>query len=112
MNENDDDQGDSMAEIHTNEIHMRSKGPLSGVMKPVDQTKKYICPVKEPAPKVHVEKSRPGGQSKNTPIANHQEKENASPTIMKDTQDGKIPPKKGKIGMFTMPYPVYKDAPT
>jgi len=35
-NENNDDEGDSTTEIHTNEIHTRSKGPLVGVMKPVD----------------------------------------------------------------------------
>jgi len=60
-NENDDDQGDSMAEIHTNEIHTRSKGPLEGVMKPVDQTKKDVRLVKAPAPKVPIEKSRLSG---------------------------------------------------
>ena len=35
-NENDDDQGDNMAEIHTNEIDIRTKGPLVSVMKPID----------------------------------------------------------------------------
>lgn len=73
-NENDDDQGDNMAEIHTNEIHTRNNGPLPGVMKPIDQTKKDVHPMKTPTPKVPVEKSRPSGQSKNTPVANHPEK--------------------------------------
>jgi len=54
-------KGDSMAEIHTNEIHTRSKGPLASVMKTIDQTKKDACPVKAPAPKVPVEKGRPSG---------------------------------------------------
>ena len=76
-------------------------------MKLVDQTKKDTHPVKAPAPKVLVEKSSCGGQSKNTPVANHPKKENASPTTMKATQDGKPPPKNGKTGMFTQPYPVY-----
>lgn len=106
-NENDDDQGDNMAEIHTNEIHTRSKGPLAGVMKPIDQTKKDVHPVKAPTPKVPIEKSRPSSQSKNTPVANHPEKENGSPTAMKATQDGKLQPKNGKIDMFTLPYPIY-----
>ena len=35
-NDNDDDEGDSTAEIHTNEIHTWSKGPLAGMMKHVD----------------------------------------------------------------------------
>lgn len=32
-NENDD-EGDNPTEINTNEIHMRSKGPLPGAIKP------------------------------------------------------------------------------
>jgi len=63
--------------------------------------------VKAPTPKVLIEKSRPSGQSKNTLVSNHLEKENASPTATKDTQDGRIPPKNGKTGMFSQPYLVY-----
>lgn len=40
-------------------------------------------------------------------MANPPEKENASPTATKATQDGKPPRKNGKTGMFTLPYPVY-----
>ena len=76
-------------------------------MKPVDQTKKDVCLVKALAPKFPVEKSRPSGQSKNTLVANHPEKKNPSPAATKATQDGKPPPKNGKIGMFTLPYPIY-----
>lgn len=106
-NENDDDEEDSTVEIHTNEIQTRSKGPLAGVMKIVDETKKDVRPVKASAPKVLVEKGRPSGESKNTPVANYPEKEKTSLPVMKADQNGKIPPKNGKTGMFTLPYLVY-----
>jgi len=76
-------------------------------MKLIDQTKKDIHPLKAPSPKVPVEKSRPSGQSKNTPVANHIDKENTAPTAMKATPNGKLPPKNNKMGMFTLPYLVY-----
>jgi len=59
------------------------------------------------SPKNSIEKSRPRGQSKNNHVANHPEKENASPTVMKDTKDGKLLPKNGKTFMFTLSYPIY-----
>ena len=102
-----DDEGDNIAKINANEIHTCSKGPLSGVKKPLDCTKQDVLPVKESSPKVPIENSRPGGQSKNTPVASHPEKENASPTAIKATQHGKLPLKNGKTGMFTLPYPIY-----
>ena len=76
-------------------------------MKPAEPTKKDVRPVKTHAPNCLVEKSRPNGQSKNARVANHLEKENASSTAMKATQDGKLPPKNGKTSMFTLPYIVY-----
>ena len=106
-NENNDNEGDSTAEIHTNEIHTRGKGPLAGVMNPIDQTKKDVHPLKASAPKVPVEKGRLSGDSKSTPVANYLEKDNASPTATMATQNGKLPPKNGKTSMFTLPYPVY-----
>jgi len=84
-NENDDDEGDSTIEIHTNEIHTWSKGPLADVMKPVDQTKKYVYPSDASAPKGPVEKGRPNGDSKSTPVMNHPQKNNTSPTTTKVT---------------------------
>jgi len=57
--------------------------------------------------RVPIKKSRPGSQSKNTSVASHPKKENASPIAMKATQDGKLPLKNGKTGMFTLPYPTY-----
>lgn len=63
--------------------------------------------MKAPTSKVHVEKGRPSGQSKNTPVETHPEKDNTSPTATKVTQNGKLPPKNTKTGMFTMPYTVY-----
>jgi len=96
-----------MAEIHTNEIHTRSKGPLPGAMKYVDQTKKDVPRLKAPDPKVLVENSIPGGQSKNTLVENHPEKENTAPTATKATPNGKLSPKNSKTGMLTLPYPVY-----
>ena len=106
-NENDGDKGDSMVEIHTNEIHTQSKRPLAGVMKPIDQTKKGVNLLKAPTPKVPVEKGRPNGQSKNTTVANNPEKDSTPPTVTKTTQNGKLPPKNRKTGMFTLPYPIY-----
>ena len=106
-NENDDDEESSTTEIHTNEIHTQSKGPLPGAMKPVDQTKKDVHSLKAPTPKVLVEKGRPRGQSKNTPVASHPKKDNTAPTATKVTQNGKLPPKNRKNAMFTLPYPVY-----
>ena len=70
-NENDDDEGDSMTKIHTNEIHTRSKGPLASVMKPVDQTNKDVHPLEASTPKAPVEKGRPSGDSKSTPVVNY-----------------------------------------
>ena len=65
-------------------------------MNHVDYTKKDVCPMKAPAHKIHIEKSKPSRKSKNTPVVNHPEKENVSPATAKATQDGKIPPKNGK----------------
>lgn len=98
-----------MTEIYTNEIHTRSKGKLAGVMKPVGQTKKDVFPMKAYDPKVPVEKGRPSGQSKNTPVTNHLEKENASPNAMKVTHGRKVPPKNGKTDMFNLPYLIYNN---
>ncbi len=106
-NENDDDEEDSMTKIHTNEIHTQSKGPLAGMMKHIDQTKKDVHPLKAYTPKVPIEKGRPSGESKNTPVANYPEKENTSPSATKATQNGKLPPKNDKTGIFTLPYPIY-----
>ena len=106
-NENDDDEEESTTEIHTNEIHTQSKGPLLGGMKPVDQTKKDVCPLKASTPKVPIEKGRPSGESKNTLVTNYPKKENASLTTMKVTPNGTIPLKYDKTGMFTLPYPIY-----
>lgn len=76
-------------------------------MKPIDQTKKDVCLVKAFAPKISVEKGRPSGEPKNTPVANYPEKQNTSPTATKVNQNGKIPPKNGKTNMFILPYLVY-----
>lgn len=65
------------------------------MMKLVDQTKKDVHPLKVSTPKVLVERNKLSGDSKNTPVANHPEKENTSPTALKETQNG------------TLPYPVY-----
>jgi len=83
------------------------EGPLVDVMKPVDQTKKDVHPLKASAPKVPIEKGRPSGESKNNLVANYPEKENTSSTAMKATQNGKLPPKNGKTGRFTLPYSIY-----
>ena len=61
------------------EIHTRSKGSFPGAMKPVDKEKKDVHPLKALAPKVPVDKGRPSGQSKNTLVENHPEKENTAP---------------------------------
>ena len=76
-------------------------------MNPIDQTKKDVLPLKESTPKFPVEKGRPSGESKNTPVTNCPEKENRSPTATKATQNGELPPKNSKTGMFTLPYPIY-----
>jgi len=41
-----DDKGDNTVEINANEIHTRSKGPLPGATKPIDQTQKDVQPMK------------------------------------------------------------------
>lgn len=76
-------------------------------MKPIDQTKKYVHPLKASTPKFPVEKGRPSGDSKSIPVANYPQKDNTSLTAMKVTQNGKLPPKNGKNRMFTPPYPIY-----
>lgn len=63
--------------------------------------------MKESSPRFPIKKSRPGSKSKNSPIASHLEKENASPTTTKATQDGKLTPKNGETSMFTLPYIFY-----
>ena len=35
------------------------------------------------------------------------EKDNTSPNAEKATQNSKLPPMNGKIGMFTLPYAIY-----
>jgi len=40
-------------------------------------------------------------------VANHPNKENKAPTTAKMTRNGKLPSKNIKIGIFTLPYPVF-----
>jgi len=102
-----DDEGDNTTEINANEIHTQSKGLLPGAIKPIDRNKKDACLMKTSTPEVSIGKDRSSGDSRNTLVANHPEKDNTSPTTTKVTQDGKIPFKNSKTGVFTLPYPVY-----
>ena len=77
------------------------------MMKPVDQTKKDDHPLRASAAKAPVEKGRPSGDSKSTLVVNYPQKDNTSLTAMEATQNGKLPLKNGKTGMFTLPYPIY-----
>jgi len=76
-------------------------------MNPIDQTRKDVRPLKASVPKVPIEKGRPSGDSNSTLVANHPERDNTCPTATKVTRNGKISPKNGKTGMFTLPYPFY-----
>ena len=77
------------------------------MMKPVDQKKKYVFSSKASAPKFLIEKNKTSGDSKRILVVNYPEKDNTSPNATKVTQNGKLRPKNGKTGMFTLPYPVY-----
>lgn len=63
--------------------------------------------MKVSSPIVPIEKSGSGGQAKNILVTSNPKKEKTSPTTTKVTQHDKPPSKNGKIGMFTLPYPVY-----
>lgn len=75
--------------------------------KPIDQAKRDVRPLKTSAPKAPIEKNKPSINSKSTLVVSYLEKDNTSPNEMKATQNGKFPPKSGKTGMFTLPYPIY-----
>jgi len=54
-------------------------------MKPVDQTKRDVRPLKTSAPKAPIEKNKASGNSKSTPVVSYPEKDNTSPNAMKAT---------------------------
>jgi len=76
-------------------------------MKLIDQTNKDVRLLKVSTAKVPMERNKPSGDFKSTPVVSYLQKENASPNATKATHNGKVPPKNGKTSMFTLPCPVY-----